>query len=152
MNEFICDWRIESISYCWNKRGEIVSPSFVADTLQNTAWSLKLFHGGYYFLSLTLIRGEDDGPRDRDFLFSCEFSCVTANNLTLTSVRKVSAGGELGMGCGASFGRHEIFGHKEDLILPQDILTLRCRMWKSEGDMDKYGQCLVVPDWRLNEF
>ncbi|GBN31509.1 Speckle-type POZ protein, partial [Araneus ventricosus] len=137
MNEFIFTWRIENFSYSWHREGEVLgSPSFVADTLQNTAWSLKLFHSRNDFLSLYLIRGQDDGPRD--FLFRCEFSCVTVNNLTLTSFSAVSP---LGLRHEASFGRHEIFGHKEDLILPQDILTLRCRMWKREGDMDKYGQC-----------
>ncbi|GBN31499.1 hypothetical protein AVEN_144903-1 [Araneus ventricosus] len=93
MNEFIFTWSIENISYSWHKnRSRINSPSFVADTLENTVWTLRLYPRGNVpmvgsnfddFLSLYLIRGEDDGPSD--FLFNCEFSCVSANNLTLTS-------------------------------------------------------------------
>ncbi|GBN31498.1 TD and POZ domain-containing protein 5 [Araneus ventricosus] len=37
--------------------------------------------------------------------------------------------------------RHEVFVRKKALFLPQDTLTLRCRMWKREGDVDKFGQC-----------
>ncbi|GBN31493.1 Speckle-type POZ protein B [Araneus ventricosus] len=150
MNEFIFTWSIENISYSWYKNHRhITSPSFVADTLQNTAWTLRLYPRGRLlfggdvddFMSLYLIRGEDDGPSD--FLFNCEFSCISANNLTLESVRPERLASTSGLESIVFLRKHEVFVRRKALYLPQDTLTLRCRMWTCEGDIDQFGQCFA---------
>ncbi|GBN82625.1 Speckle-type POZ protein [Araneus ventricosus] len=150
MNEFIFTWRIENISYSWHENlARINSPSFLADTLQNTVWTLRLnprakspvtgIDSGECF-SLYLIRSEDNGPRD--FSFDYEYSLVSANNLTLKTLRPESFTAAPGrIAFFPTSLRQEVFVRKKVLYLQQDVLTLRCRMWKCEGDIDRFGQC-----------
>ncbi|GBN16478.1 Speckle-type POZ protein [Araneus ventricosus] len=147
MKEFIFTWGVENISYSWHKTGEeIVSPTFCAAPLQNTAWTLKLYPRGRDnsdYLSLYLIRERDQVPINLAVNF--ELSCVYADTSALHSCfvpetfTTFSEGGYYGFGESCFIKRYEVFGRRKTLYLPQDILTLRCRMWRDEDD-DEFGQ------------
>ncbi|KAF8777733.1 TD and POZ domain-containing protein 1-like [Argiope bruennichi] len=148
MKEFIFTWSIENISYSWYKTLDyIVSPTFIAGPMQNSAWSLKLYPRGRDdsdFLSLYLSREKDSVSRIIAVNF--EFSCISADTskshlcFILEAFKTFANSGYVGCGESCFMKRHEVFDRRKDFYLPQDILTLQCRMWKRNKDVDEFGQ------------
>ncbi|GBO30833.1 hypothetical protein AVEN_164877-1 [Araneus ventricosus] len=140
MKEFIITWCIENITYSWHKTGEkIVSPTFVAGPIQNSSWVIHLYPRGESlgdYLSLYLQRGEDEGPSDLAIDFEFAFITAAGNPYAITEFCRYFAKG-------AAFrherfmGRHEVFFERKDLYLPQDILTLRCRIRTGKGILEE---------------
>ncbi|GBN99486.1 hypothetical protein AVEN_33142-1 [Araneus ventricosus] len=125
----------------------MVSPTFLASSLQNTAWTLELYprgKGNSDYLSLKLCRVDSQGPEN--LTVNIEFSCVTADASILNDCFIPETFTNFGYGGYYEFlepyfiQRHEVFGRRKALYLPRDILTLRCRMWKDIGDANEFGQ------------
>ncbi|GFR08011.1 speckle-type POZ protein B [Trichonephila clavata] len=146
---FSFTWAIENFSFCWKKKGEgISSPTFIADTIERTKWHLTLYPDGDLSevkdsISFFLIREEDSkGPTDLTISF--ELSFIAADG----SVLKSSGINVYSFTRGESGGYPEIL-NKELLLsqrqqfLPNDILTVRCRMWKEFGQITEEIQCFA---------
>ncbi|GBN47807.1 Speckle-type POZ protein [Araneus ventricosus] len=146
MKEFIFTWSIENISFSWhNSEEKIISPSFTAGPIQNSAWTLWLRPRGNLigdYLSVFLHREEDNGPEILSVNF--ELSCVSADKSLLHS--HVFPESDKAFKKNSGFGhprfmrRNEVFFQRKDLYLPRDVLTLRCRIWQNESNVDESGE------------
>ncbi|GBN77544.1 Protein roadkill [Araneus ventricosus] len=143
MKEFIITWCIENITYSWHKTGEkIISPKFVASPIQNSSWVLHLYPRGESlgdYLSLYLQRGEDEGPSDLAIYFEFSFITAAGNPYAIKKFFWHFLKGEA-LGHQRVMGRHDVFFERKDLYLPQDILTLRCRIWTGKGTQKECGR------------
>ncbi|CAL1288891.1 unnamed protein product [Larinioides sclopetarius] len=139
--EYTFFWFIENYSYCWHKNGEkLISPPFTAEGLEGTAWDIQLYPKGLSDkykgrVSLFLNRSAiDDGPES--YSISCELAVLAADGSLLRFLKY-----EYAFKKGEDYGfrvfleKDEIFLRKMTDYLPQDVLTVRCKIWKSEGEV-----------------
>ncbi|GBO31060.1 Speckle-type POZ protein B [Araneus ventricosus] len=148
--EFSFIWRVENYSFCWHKIGEfLVSPVFVADLIQKTAWTLCLYPRGdedELFVGCYLQREvNDEGPPSLSM--SYEIACLAADGsiLKLFEGNKSERTFESGTGYGTSqfISRSEVLTEKRKSYLPQDTLTLSCRMWIVDENICDATQCFA---------
>ncbi|CAL1295578.1 unnamed protein product [Larinioides sclopetarius] len=133
-------WRIENYSYCWHKNGEgLVSPEFTADGLDDTVWTLHLYPRGGRpetegYVSLFLYPYQvDDGPVD--FSLKYEMSILAADGLSPRFETEYTFTKGNGFGWLKFIQRKEILLHRKADLVHQDSLTVRCKMWRGEGDV-----------------
>ncbi|GBM89731.1 Speckle-type POZ protein B [Araneus ventricosus] len=150
MNGFTAVWRFENFSYYWQKEdgAEINSPEFQVNAIPGARWKLKLFGTIHGFrmedsIGLCLQRAEvDDGPDclvldiEIAFLVSGRSLVHTAERF-LTNFRKRDSS-------------DVVYAMKDDVLclmreafLPQDVLTVRCRMWELDSPVMEEEQCLA---------
>ncbi|CAL1295606.1 unnamed protein product [Larinioides sclopetarius] len=133
-------WRIENYSFCWHKHGErLVSPEFTSDGLEGTVWTLWLYPRwdsqkveGYISLYLTRCQ-IDDGPVD--FSVKYELSVLAADELSTGSETEFPFVKGYRFGWGKFLKRDEALLHRKGDLLPQDTLSVRCKMWRGEGSV-----------------
>ncbi|CAL1288952.1 unnamed protein product [Larinioides sclopetarius] len=131
-------WFIESYSYCWHQNGQpLINPEFTADKLEDTAWELWLYPRGYDdkfkdCISLYLRRSPaDNGPEYLSVKFELSilaedgsvFSSKEYDHLFQTTQWQ---------GSGDFLKMNESLYHRN---FPRDVLTVRCRMWRGEGEV-----------------
>ncbi|CAL1295604.1 unnamed protein product, partial [Larinioides sclopetarius] len=133
-------WRIENYSYCWHKNGEsLFSPEFTADSFEGTVWVLAVCPRGYRqkvegYISLYLHRCEvDDGPVD--FTVEYEMSILAADGLSPRFETEHTFTEGKGYGHRKFVKRDETPLHRKVDFLPQDTLSVRCKMWRGEGSV-----------------
>ncbi|CAL1284118.1 unnamed protein product [Larinioides sclopetarius] len=148
--EFTFIWRVENYSYCWHKIGDfLVSPVFVADLIHKTAWALCLYPRGdedELFVGCYLQREvNDEGPSSLSM--SYEIACLAADGsvLRLFEGNKSERMFESGIGYGTSqfISRSEELTKKRKSYLPQDTLTLSCKMWIVDENISDATQCFA---------
>ncbi|CAL1271323.1 unnamed protein product [Larinioides sclopetarius] len=144
--EYTFFWFIENYSYCWHKNGKkLISPNFTVDELEGTTWGLELYPRGDEledkgYLSLFLYRSEqDDGPRIVSIkyellILTADKSCILCEEY----VHKFKRGD--GYGGVGILNMDELLLNIESGCLSQDILNVRCRIWKGEGNDRNIGQ------------
>ncbi|GBN86178.1 Speckle-type POZ protein [Araneus ventricosus] len=138
-------WFIENYSYCWHKNGEdLTSPEFTADDFEGTAWNLELSPRGDRkeaegYISLYLNRCQlDDGPVD--FSVKDELSVLATDGLS------TRLHGEQTFSKGRGYGRKKfvqmdkILLHRKADYLPQDTLSVSCKIWKGEGNVQEVNE------------
>ncbi|GBN07956.1 Speckle-type POZ protein [Araneus ventricosus] len=137
-------WLIENYSYCWHQNKErLLSPKFNA--LDSKAWCLHLFPRGgreedSRFIGIYLNRDEKDvGPES--ILLKCELSILAADGSTLSST-EYNYTFKRGAGYGVSqlVQIDEVLLRRRTDYLPQDTLTVCCKMWKDGGNIYKIEQ------------
>ncbi|CAL1281804.1 unnamed protein product [Larinioides sclopetarius] len=137
--EYTFFWFLESYSYCWHKNGEeLTSPPFTAEGLEGTAWELGLYPRGVidenkHHVTLLLSRSaSDDGPER--YSISCELAVLAADGSPLRSVEyEVEFVKGSNYVCGLFLEMDEIFLRRKADYLPHDILSICCKICKSEG-------------------
>ncbi|GBM39610.1 Speckle-type POZ protein [Araneus ventricosus] len=144
--EYTLFWFIENYSYCWHKNGKrLVSPNFTVDKLEDTTWALELYPRGQDDedkdeMSLFLNRSEqDDGPRIVSLKYELSLLAADGSVIWYEEYDYAFKRGD-GYGSDGLLQMDEILlGRKAD-YLPQDILTVRCKIWKGEGNVRNIGQ------------
>ncbi|GBN80412.1 Speckle-type POZ protein [Araneus ventricosus] len=139
-------WFVENYSYCWHKNRELLySPYFTADGLEGTAWLLRLYPRGDRekvkgYISLRLYRSsDDDGPEN--FPLTYEMSILAADGSTLVSTElRYTFKRGISYGLMRFLQIDEVLLRRKSDYLPQDILTVRCKLWKSEGNLQQVTQ------------
>ncbi|CAL1283580.1 unnamed protein product [Larinioides sclopetarius] len=134
-------WRIENYSYCWHKNGDgLVSPEFTVDSFEGTVWAINLYPRGdgqdaegYISLYLTRCKKIDDVPVD--FSVKYELSVPAADGLSSRFDGEATFAKGIGYGCRKFLKRDEALLHREADLLPQDTLSVRCKMWRGEGSV-----------------
>ncbi|CAL1296281.1 unnamed protein product [Larinioides sclopetarius] len=145
---FTFTWKLENASYCFERKGEkIKSPAFVVDSIDETKWKLGFYprgaeHGDY--IAFNLFREADSkGPARVEIYYELAFIAKDGSVLkSYTPPKHVFLKGE-GMGINKFETREEVFTTKRSAFLPRDILTARCRIWKSFGVMPLDIQCFA---------
>ncbi|GBN07959.1 Protein roadkill [Araneus ventricosus] len=145
--EYIFNWFIENYSFCWHRNGErLDSSDFTADGLEGTVLFQAMYPRGYReedkgCISFCLYRSRmDNGPEN--FPLKYELSVLAADGSTLLSVEYEQTFKK--GGCGWVVPKFlqidEVLLRRKADYLPQDTLSLRCKMWKGEGTSQRVTQ------------
>ncbi|GFR16342.1 speckle-type POZ protein B [Trichonephila clavata] len=125
-NAFTYIWTIENCSILLIPKAT-VSPTFQVSFLENTEWHLAIEDVDEETLSFLIVRENDDGP---DFIeVVTELSLLSFEGLPLETRNykfKMAKGDSL------EYDRSvdDIFQLNRNECVPNDTLTIRCRMWK----------------------
>ncbi|GFY57133.1 TD and POZ domain-containing protein 3 [Trichonephila inaurata madagascariensis] len=146
---FSFTWAIENFSFFWQKKGEnILSPTFIADTIERSKWKLALYPDGCMSarnnsISFFLRREVDSkGPTNLNIFFELSFLAVDGSVVMSSGIFECSF--DRGKSGGFSeFMKKESLGFHKQQSLPEDILTARCRMWKKFGQITEERQCFA---------
>ncbi|CAL1299676.1 unnamed protein product [Larinioides sclopetarius] len=131
-------WVIEKASFCWHKKGEILeSPSFIIKALQETEWCLFMYPKGYQDSSFLLhLKRKDNGKGPREISLVFELSILDENGSPIRTFKrnrrpfyKDSSYGESDIPTW-----EEIFLFNRYYFLPNDTLTICCKMWKADDE------------------
>ncbi|GFY42348.1 hypothetical protein TNIN_420161 [Trichonephila inaurata madagascariensis] len=155
--EHVFDWEIENFGFCWQQKKEsIYSPVFSAESIENTKWRINLYPQGMegYFVACYLYKeSNDEKPLDIEIYY--DFIFLNANNSVLSEICNNQDTFEKGLGYG-----FRKFIAKEDLILPHDILTVRCKLRSCKNTtnvVEQFARTVVRVDqksfdWSIAEF
>ncbi|KAF8788722.1 Speckle-type POZ protein-like B like protein [Argiope bruennichi] len=133
-NMFQYIWKIENYSYCWQEVNEfIASPVFQMCTTEGSSWCLKLYprgvasfnnSTGLYLERQLTIQGPVFISVDYElsFLRSDGTPEYTAGEKACVFIKGQSSG------FSHLLSREEIFQTKKSILLPDDTLTVQCRI------------------------
>ncbi|GBM04529.1 Protein roadkill [Araneus ventricosus] len=146
---FSFTWNIENMSNCSKKfDNAITSPPFVVDDLGGTQWIIKVYAReskkmSKESLGVYLCRKKDDSPV-ANMQVKYEIAFIGKDGSVLVS-ETLTSNFEKGVGHGfpAFVKQEEVFDTKRSIFLPQDILTVRCRMWKNCESMLQDVRCFA---------
>ncbi|CAL1293286.1 unnamed protein product [Larinioides sclopetarius] len=150
MNGFTAVWRFENFSYYWQKEdsAEINSPEFRVNAIPGARWILKLFGTTHGFrmedsIGLCLQRSEvDDGPDC--LVLDIELSFLVLGRSLVYTAERFLNNFRKGDNSDAIFAmKDEVLGLMREAFLPQDVLTVRCRMWELDSPVMEEEQCLA---------
>ncbi|KAF8771275.1 Speckle-type POZ protein B like protein [Argiope bruennichi] len=145
---FSITWKIENMTGCDQKFEEaIVSPRFIVDTLDKTTWQIGMSPRGISdfenCIGLYLCRHKND-KSDVTMDVKIEFAFIGKDGSVLVSDVTDYAFSEDDLYGFDSFAqKEEIFNTKRSLFIPEDTLTVRCRIWKNGEGMSQHVQCLA---------
>ncbi|GFV49876.1 speckle-type POZ protein [Trichonephila clavipes] len=156
-NCFIFKWDIENISFWSQKEDEgIKSPPFIVETLGGTKWQL-IFDPNEEDFEICLKRHEDcewPSPIGIDY----EYSIFSGKKIIARSYRFYHTFHEANdSDVGADLVKEKTFPES----LPQDTLTICCKMWRCAGCMEERIECVARTrigverrsfDWAVEEF
>ncbi|GBN23980.1 TD and POZ domain-containing protein 5 [Araneus ventricosus] len=159
-------WKIENISQCWLKTGEIIpSPTFVEDVLEGTKWSLRLFPRGEAndsVISFYLHREKDSsGPANYVVNYRLAFLDKDGSFLNKKTILKRCFTKDQSQGFIIYVAREKVFVTERETFLPEDTLTVQCTIWNKEEEPVKpkhfYARTVFKENrrsfmWRINEF
>ncbi|CAL1294596.1 unnamed protein product [Larinioides sclopetarius] len=142
---FTFTWKLENVSFCVQKTGAVIrSPSFVVDSVDQTKWYLGLYPRGKVdrnYIGFYLYRDADSkGAEKVEIRFQLE---LVANHVSAQDTFKYEFLKNLAYGTQIFEKREEVFVTKRSVFLPQDTLTARCKIWKSDGEMAEDMQCFA---------
>ncbi|GBN01132.1 hypothetical protein AVEN_189196-1 [Araneus ventricosus] len=150
---FIFIWKVENISY--SLADEIIeSPSFVVDAMDKTKWKLELYPRGERSVDVGvyLFRSKDISDvaivevkyelafigKDGSVLVSTNTEHAIGNYQRMSKMFEHAIGNYRRMsqmsGEELCVKQEEVY-FKRSEFLPQDTLTVRCRMWKKGEEM-----------------
>ncbi|CAL1292743.1 unnamed protein product [Larinioides sclopetarius] len=137
-------WKIKNFNF-FSKT--IHSPVFFAHVLDGTKWSLCLCPDGDFPGCIACyIRRENDDSVTQQIQIDYELSLLTSNGFVLYSeifLKKLYRTFNTNWKTSLHVSKDEVFLHKKDLFMPDDILTIRCRMWNSEKSILQSESCFV---------
>ncbi|XP_055924819.1 speckle-type POZ protein B-like [Argiope bruennichi] len=124
-------------------------PIFTAKNLEMTQWSLFLSCASYGDVFLSIYRErDDDGPDSIEI--KCELSLLRTDGLPL--IKKVEINKfEICSRIVFDFPDElEVFLGRRNEFLPNDELTIRCRMWRTGTEILKPDLCFARTRFRPN--
>ncbi|KAF8777716.1 TD and POZ domain-containing protein 3 [Argiope bruennichi] len=143
MRKFTFMWFIENYSFCWHEIGEkLVSPTFVAETMQQTSWNLQLYPRGDKdadFISLYLQRcAKCNGPEKIAIDFVLSITDINGRVLKSIGMEEEEMEFRKDKGYGSSYFCQRIGNilDQNGSVLTPDILKVCCTMWIGEGKLE----------------
>ncbi|GBM31306.1 TD and POZ domain-containing protein 4 [Araneus ventricosus] len=128
-------WKFENISYFPEQIGEYISsPPFEVDAMGGTTWTIRIYPRGKEissdYICVYLNREEDDSDPNY-FEIKYQLAFIGKDGSVLKSgTCKYDFEESLGYGFLEFVKREEVYDTKRSIFLPEDTLTVRCRMWK----------------------
>ncbi|GBM11965.1 TD and POZ domain-containing protein 5 [Araneus ventricosus] len=143
---FTFTWKLENASYCLQKKGEkIVSPAFQVAEMGDSKWKLWLYPRGKEngnYIGFYLHRETDTkGAAYVEIWYDLAVVAKDGSILKSVSIDKCALSQDQGIGSKIFQNREEMFVTKRSKFLPQDTLTVRCRIWKTVGEMTEDYRC-----------
>ncbi|XP_055954039.1 speckle-type POZ protein-like [Argiope bruennichi] len=129
---FTVTWKIKNFAYCLQKKLEpLTSPLFVVNSFGGTQWILLVYPRGVEDdKEVSFYLHRKNGGLDT-ISIDYELSIIDANGTPFKNVeiKNHSFTVNHGFGQSAIIPRKDIVEKNKDILLPEDTLTLRCRMW-----------------------
>ncbi|GBN01123.1 Speckle-type POZ protein [Araneus ventricosus] len=139
---FLFIWKLENISY--SLADEIIeSPSFVVDAMDKTKWKLELYPRGERSadIGVYLYRRKDlSDVAIVEVIYELAFIGKDGSVLVSTKIEHTFPRCQ-GFGEDSFVNREEVYDTKRLVFLPQDTLTVRCKMWKKGEEMLQDVRC-----------
>ncbi|GBM88662.1 hypothetical protein AVEN_10499-1 [Araneus ventricosus] len=156
-SEYVFFWFIENYSYCWHENGEkFSSPNFTIVELEGTTWALYLYprwddDEAEGQISLFLVRSkQDDGPENVSIKYELSFLAADGSAIYCDETEDEFKRGE-GYGYDQWTKMDEIILQRNSYYLPEDILAVRCKIWKGEGKVPNIGQSSARTPFRVEK-
>ncbi|GIX94669.1 speckle-type POZ protein [Caerostris darwini] len=137
---FTFQWSIENISYSGTKKGEaIISPRFAIDNEEKskeknpTIWYLSLYPRGCENGSLVELCLERENSKSDPEVnqIDYELAWLSKDGSVITRVREINKTFLKGSsGSHSVVKREHIFSTKRLIYIPQDVLTVRCKIFQ----------------------
>ncbi|GBM11960.1 Speckle-type POZ protein [Araneus ventricosus] len=139
-------WKLENISYCLQKKGErIESLSFVVDAIDETKWTLWLYPRGARdgnYIGYFLMRDADSkGAAKVEIKYELAFTAKDGSVLISNPILKQDFSKDAVFGNPEFQTRDNVFISRRSVFLSQDTLRVRCKIWKSAGEMTEDVRC-----------
>ncbi|GBL76125.1 TD and POZ domain-containing protein 3 [Araneus ventricosus] len=132
---FTFTWTIENISYnCQRRDKSIESPTFVTNVEQESVCFLYL-----YLKEDRIVIFLHRKPGQSLNKIDCELAFLSKDGAVLESREKNNVTNCTNL----SMARKEIFVVYGSAYLPEDKLIARCRIWKSDGELEEDVQCFA---------
>ncbi|GBN07450.1 hypothetical protein AVEN_124022-1 [Araneus ventricosus] len=144
---FTFKWFLENFEFCEQKTGTFLkSPTFIVDNIEKSKWSLLIYPRGVElenWIALYLNREEDSkGPATIEIDYDFAFLASDGSVLTSESVYKGAFLKDYSDGYPEFEERESVFT-KRSTFLPQGVLTIQCRLWKSNGKVRIDEHCIA---------
>ncbi|GBN00607.1 TD and POZ domain-containing protein 1 [Araneus ventricosus] len=140
---FEVKWRIEQIkSWLQTRHDSIYSPPFLAETLMNTRWKLRMspnWQLAEKYVSLSLQRDVEDDHLELIDL-SYELSFLAGDGTPLKSKRCMKNFAPKTVSHKLNVKQNVIIDEKNGAYLSEGVLTVCCKLWK-KSTVSKEGQC-----------
>ncbi|GIY07723.1 speckle-type POZ protein B [Caerostris extrusa] len=139
-------WKLINFSF-YSEPNTLTSPAFVVKALEETTWALHLCprdkSESESEVTYYLQRMDDAGPES--IAVDYELSLVNGRGYTMKSAmfRNYSFKRKCRDGCAAHALRDEILVEKKSSYLPDDTLTVHCKIWKLEEEAKVVGKCIA---------
>ncbi|GIY26589.1 TD and POZ domain-containing protein 2 [Caerostris darwini] len=130
---FIFNWRVENYSLCPQKRQvPLESPSFIMGILDKTKWHISLYPKGKSddFIVCDLHRENDTGTGSVSI--NTQFSFLLADGITKYEFKIESNSYTKQLSTSHRLMDRSKLLAKKHVLLPRDVLTIQCRMWKKD--------------------
>ncbi|CAL1275374.1 unnamed protein product [Larinioides sclopetarius] len=131
-------WTIENTCFpCY-----VESPVFTVKEMEMTKWQIWIFTELLDFVSIRIWREDDDGPDSIEIKF--ELSFLGIHGLPLiekVDVEKFEKGDDFHFSKFAD--TKNIFCQRRIKFLPEDVLTVRCRMWRIGTGISQLDSCFA---------
>ncbi|XP_055944612.1 speckle-type POZ protein-like [Argiope bruennichi] len=140
-DKFYFQWKIKNFSYSANKTGQaLVSPSFVADVLDETKWHLAIYPRGKddeEYIDIFVKRLKDDGGGVKiSIIFTIELEAADSSR----QERRVSLNSLFERGTTWGFQqyikRQTLLEDMKSTFLPDDILTIHCTLERAPTEVE----------------
>ncbi|KAF8771295.1 TD and POZ domain-containing protein 5 [Argiope bruennichi] len=133
-------WKLENIRYCVQKKGElIISPPFEVGEIEGTIWTLGLYPRGKEvgnYIGFFLYRDiNSKGEIDPEIQYELHFVANDGSVLKSFDVTKYAIPKGTGYGLDKFVKREDVFLTKRSEFLPQNTLTVRCKIWKCTREL-----------------
>ncbi|KAG8178311.1 hypothetical protein JTE90_026281 [Oedothorax gibbosus] len=141
---FTCTWTIENVSYCLKRDNEkIYSPVFIANVLNGTEWRLFLFFDGNDLSGVLYREKSDEGPLT--ITLDLDFAILSKGSLPLVVQERKAQSfiKNFSWKFSGLCKRTKLLGSRRNTFLPNDSLTVRCRMRKRNEIIPETIICLA---------
>ncbi|GBN70381.1 TD and POZ domain-containing protein 1 [Araneus ventricosus] len=142
---FILIWKIKNFSFCFD---QTFSPVFNVQALLGTKWRLLIcpFSSNFKNCVACYIKREqnDFGPDPLELEYELSFLAVDGSVLhSEKSLKKVNYKGSIDHLSALHVKRDEVYLLKKDLFIPDDTISICCRMWDTQKLFPQLGRCFA---------
>ncbi|GBL97662.1 TD and POZ domain-containing protein 5, partial [Araneus ventricosus] len=128
-------WKVENISYSWMERREYLeSPTFIANALEGTKWSLRLFPKRNIFTNSfnACLYRENDWCGPEVIQVKYDLALLDEDGL-ISETEGVDEFRRNYIGSQTIYGKlRDLFSTERNTFFPEDTITIRCNMWTEE--------------------
>ncbi|KAF8771280.1 TD and POZ domain-containing protein 4 [Argiope bruennichi] len=138
-------WTVENMTYCSTKFNRyLASPSFEMDGMICELWITPRGAVGSEDNLCFYFSASKDGNDVVNKIMRYELAIIGKDDSVLVSYTSENIfPQDKGCGFDSLVKMSEVYKSKREIFLPEDTLTMRCRLWKRFGEMTKNVKCLA---------
>ncbi|GBN72473.1 Speckle-type POZ protein [Araneus ventricosus] len=158
-------WVLKNADFCWQQQKErIESNSFVVDEIEGTKWKLWLYPRGILTENVALFLIRDEDTTGADYVkIEYDLAFLDSGKEVLKSVDKdkKSFHKDHRFMDFPTVSQSDEFGDKIPKFVTNNMITVRCRIWKCVGEFSDSVTCVScnrifversVTAWRIENF